>query len=265
MPAPVLQREKNLKWPAIQLDSSLPYHYQIANLLREGIWKGELEPDTKLPNEHALAKIYGVSRIPIRQALAQLEQDGLIRREHGRGTFIAKDVQQPPVVKLTGIVGWEVELGTKHRFLAEETVGAIGPLMEFFELAPGGTLTRFRRLRVVEDAPFCIVNYMPNELTKRVDRADLQTNTMLDILEKKLRIPLGNMQQSIQAIPADAEIASLLGIEVMKPVLLIENYTRDRQGRPMLYSQSFYRGNQSKYLVELRGGSGRKGMIYVRR
>lgn len=246
------------------LDNSLPYHYQIANLLRECIWQGELDPGAKLPNELALAKIYGVSRIPIRQALAQLEQDGLIRREHGRGTFIAKDVQRPPVVKLTGIVGWEVDLGTKHRFLAEETVPASGQLAEFFELAPGDTLTRFRRLRVVEDAPFCIVNYMPNELAKRVDRADLQTNTLLDILEKKLRIPLGKMQQSIQAIAADTEIAGHLAIEVMKPVLLIENYTRDRQGRPMLYSQSFYRGNQSKYLVELQNGSGRKGTVSVR-
>ena len=223
-----------------------------------------MKPGSKLPNELALAKMYGVSRIPIRQALAQLDQDGLIRREHGRGTFIAKDFQRPPVVKLNGIAGWEVALGTKHHFLAEETVPASGQLAEFFELAPGATLTRFRRLRVVEGAPFCIINYMPNALAKRVNRTDLQANTMLDILVKKLRIPLGKMQQSIQAIAADTEIAGHLAIEVMRPVLLIENYTRDRRGRPMLYSQSFYRGNQSKYLVELQNGSGRKGMAAVR-
>lgn len=248
----------------ISLDNSLPYHYQISNLIRENIWKGHLEPGAKLPNEVELARIYGVSRVPIRQALAQLEQDGLVRREHGRGTFVADDFQKPPVVKLAGIVGWEVDLGTKHRIIAEETVAVGGHLAEFFNLAPGGPLTRLRRLRVVEGAPFYVVNYMPPDLADRVDRVDLQTNTMLDILEKKLRIPLGKMQQSIQAIAADTDIAGHLRTEVMKPVLLIENFTRSRKGRPLLYSQSFYRGNQSKYLVEVNSRSGRKRKIAVR-
>lgn len=248
----------------ISLDNSLPYHYQITNLIRESIWKGRLAPGQKLPNELELARIHGVSRIPVRQALAQLELDGLIRREHGRGTFVAEDFHRPPVVKLTGIVGWEVDLGTKHRIIAEETTSAGGHLAEFFNLAVDEAIVRFRRLRVVEGAPFYVVNYMPPDLAKRVDRADLQFNTMLDILEKKLRIPIGMMQQSIQAVAADTEVAGHLHIEVMKPVLLIENFTRSRKGRPLLYSQSFYRGNQSKYLVEVNSRPERKRKAAVR-
>lgn len=242
----------------IHLGDYLPYYYQIANLLRESICQGDLEPGAQLPKELDLARMYGVSRIPIRQALSRLEGDGLIKREHGRGTFIAKDFQKPPVVKLAGIAGWEVTIGTRHRFLAEETVAAGGHIAEFFELAPGDSLTRFRRLRMVGESPFYIVNYMLGNLAQRVNRADLQANTMLDILKKKLRIPLGRIHQTIQAIAADTEIAGHLAIEVMRPVLFIENYTCSRQGKPMLYSQSFYRGNQSKYSVELRSGSRRK-------
>ncbi|MEV4109301.1 GntR family transcriptional regulator [Nonomuraea sp. NPDC049695] len=68
-----------------------PYLYQaIARELRGEIERGELQPGTTLPSEAQLRRQHGVSRSTVRQALAVLEQEGLIASEHGRGRFVRR-------------------------------------------------------------------------------------------------------------------------------------------------------------------------------
>ncbi|MEV1001803.1 GntR family transcriptional regulator [Nonomuraea sp. NPDC050202] len=68
-----------------------PYLYQaIARELRGEIERGELQPGTTLPSEAQLRRQHGVSRSTVRQALAVLEQEGLIVSEHGRGRFVRR-------------------------------------------------------------------------------------------------------------------------------------------------------------------------------
>lgn len=67
-----------------------PLYLQIVEKLREKIVSGEYAPGTLLPSETALTKIFGVSRVTVRQALAELEERGLIYRQQGRGTFVSE-------------------------------------------------------------------------------------------------------------------------------------------------------------------------------
>lgn len=72
-----------------QGDAAAPYSYQvIAAWLREGIGRGELAPGAALPSESELRRRFGVSRNTVRQALSELEREGLIMAEHGRGRFV---------------------------------------------------------------------------------------------------------------------------------------------------------------------------------
>ncbi|MGW0807168.1 GntR family transcriptional regulator [Nonomuraea sp. NPDC002799] len=68
-----------------------PYLYQaIARELREQIERGELAPGSAVPSESVLRRAHEVSRSTVRQALAVLEQEGLIVAEHGRGRFVRR-------------------------------------------------------------------------------------------------------------------------------------------------------------------------------
>lgn len=67
-----------------------PLYLQIVESLREKIGSGEYAPGTLLPSEIALTKIFAVSRVTVRQALAELEERGLIYRQQGRGTFVSE-------------------------------------------------------------------------------------------------------------------------------------------------------------------------------
>lgn len=66
-----------------------PLYIQIYQALKERIEGGEWSFGAMLPSEHELSEVYGISRGTLRQVLAKLEDEGLVRRERGRGTFMA--------------------------------------------------------------------------------------------------------------------------------------------------------------------------------
>ncbi len=69
--------------------SPVPKYYQLAEILRDQISEGLLNPGDQLPTEDTLSQDHNVSRGTVREAIRVLVQDGLIRREQGRGTFVA--------------------------------------------------------------------------------------------------------------------------------------------------------------------------------
>lgn len=70
----------------------------VANRLRREISRGHYKPAEKLPTEHKLSEMYGVSRAIIREALGRLKQDGLVRSRQGAGAYVAED--SSPVFRL---------------------------------------------------------------------------------------------------------------------------------------------------------------------
>ena len=75
---------------SINRDVPIPIHYQLGQLIQEQINQGFLRPGDQLPSEDKLCKRYGISRTPVRQAIAKLVHEGLLVRIHGRGTFVAE-------------------------------------------------------------------------------------------------------------------------------------------------------------------------------
>mgnify|MGYP001318804522 CR=1 FL=1 len=74
---------------AIDRASFVPLHAQLKNLLQRHIMAGDWTQGSPMPSEATLCATYGVSRITVRRALSDLESEGFIRRERGRGTFVA--------------------------------------------------------------------------------------------------------------------------------------------------------------------------------
>jgi ABC-type glycerol-3-phosphate transport system substrate-binding protein/DNA-binding transcriptional regulator YhcF (GntR family) len=66
----------------------IPIYFQLKTLLLEEILTGVYRPGERLPTEHELCAIYGISRTPVTRALSELAQDGVILRHRRRGTFV---------------------------------------------------------------------------------------------------------------------------------------------------------------------------------
>ena len=155
-------------------DRSVPFYYQIVELFRRMIEQGELTPGEKLPTEMELSKSFGVSRVTLRQALSILKTDGLLDRKQGNGTFVAKSLADPEKVRLTGIIEQNLTGKQAHRMISLEDVPPPPRLEEFFRISRQSRLTRIRRLRTVDDIPFCYtINFLTPELAKKLKRRDM--------------------------------------------------------------------------------------------
>ncbi|MCX8066239.1 MAG: extracellular solute-binding protein [Anaerolineae bacterium] len=72
----------------IERDSPVPLYHQLKTLIREQIESGLWRPGDRIPTEHELCRLYGISRSPVRQALKELEYEGVLVRRPGAGTFV---------------------------------------------------------------------------------------------------------------------------------------------------------------------------------
>lgn len=86
----------------LQRDSGIPLYAQVSEILMQRILSGEWAPGTSLPAEPELCTELGVARGTLRQALSKLENMGYIRRERGRGTFVANKGERPRSQGLPG-------------------------------------------------------------------------------------------------------------------------------------------------------------------
>ncbi|HEX5325898.1 MAG TPA: GntR family transcriptional regulator, partial [Acetobacteraceae bacterium] len=108
---------------AIDANAVTPLYRQLTELLRGQIVSGALADGARLPSEAQLGERYGVSRITIRQALADLERQGLLERTPGRGTFVRR--RPCPIEGLTRLSGFS------------ETAAAAGLEAGYLVLAAG--------------------------------------------------------------------------------------------------------------------------------
>ena len=235
------------------IDKSIPFYFQIANLLRQKIELGELAPGEKLPKELDLSKALGVSRVTLRQSLSILEREELVIRERGQGTFVTKNLKHPQKIKLTGIIGQDVSHVDKRRIVSIDDVSPTPYQAEFFRITKEDSLTRIQRLLIVKKTPFCLVmNFLLTHLAKMVTREDILNRSMVDIIKTRFRIPVGTIHQTFEARTASNEMASHLAIGIMDPVLYVETYVYGKKGEPLEFSQIYYRGNEHKYSIELK-------------
>src|SRR5690606_9695348 len=126
-----------------------PLWHQAEQTLRSLIANGTWPDGTQLPNEGRLCGLLGVSRITIRHALRNLEEAGLLRREHGRGTFVRTSTVTAGIRGLTSFTQEMAERGHVggSRVLELAEFPASPEVASAREVAGGEPGIKIRRLR----------------------------------------------------------------------------------------------------------------------
>src|SRR3990172_1738207 len=88
--------------PVLSKKNKLPLYYQLKAIIEERIESGEWAPGAQAPSERELCEQFKISRITVRQALAELVVEGRLTRDQGRGTFVAKPRIEQQLTQLTG-------------------------------------------------------------------------------------------------------------------------------------------------------------------
>ncbi len=240
---------------AINFESHIPYYIQLMDILREKVQQGEWGPGDQIPGEQDLCEHYQVSRTVVRQALRELEYEGVISRQKGKGTFISlPKISEGLVQKLTGFYQDMVERGLKpgSKVLHQDVIPAPEKVARFLQIQPGEKVIDIERLRFINDEPIQLVTtYVPFEICPSLATVDLTNQSLYAYLEQGCGIEIAKGHRYIEAVLANEHEAELLGIEHRSPLLMLDSVSFSEDGRPIEYYHALHRGDRSRFEVEL--------------
>jgi GntR family transcriptional regulator len=234
--------------------SPLPLHAQVRESLRERILDGTFPPHAQLPAESELGSIFGVSRITVRQALGDLQREGIVIKIPGKGSFVAKPKAYQQLTQLEGFAEAMSRLGHTIRNLvtSHKIVDATAQVAQRLQLAPGTPVSEIRRVRHLDREPVSLeVTYLPKDIGERLRHEDLQGRDIFLILENDYRIPLGHADLQIEAVSADDALAHALQVPAGTALLRLERLTHTEDGIPLDFEYLYIRGDAFQYRLRI--------------
>lgn len=232
----------------------LPINRQIYQDLLEQIERGVLNPGDSLPTEKELQQRYGVSRVPIREALGRLEAKGHIRRTPGRGTEVVHP-QLTPWVHLSGFSHFYNRVADRlsSQTLSLETVGADAEIAAHFGFSAGTPVLLVRRIRLLDGEPLA---YMCNcfpipESWDHPAEGGGDDFSIQHFLRRHLHRDEVEAAEQLRSVIAPAEVSEVLGIAAGSPVMYVIRHGWDGQRQPIEFSRYWARTEQMSYRTVL--------------
>ncbi|HUZ85513.1 MAG TPA: GntR family transcriptional regulator [Candidatus Baltobacterales bacterium] len=249
--------------PKIDHGSPLPLYYQLKQHISGQIATGELLPGQQLLGEHELCKLYGVSRTVVRQTLNELGYEGLIDKQRGKGTFVAKTkVVEGLISGLTGLADDVAQRGQslESRVLTLREAPATASVAAMLHLEPGEPIVELERQRLIDGQPWVlVVTYLPAALVPGLAERDLSgTKSLYSIIRHEYKLPIISSTRRVEAAIADDREAPLLGIRRGDPVIVLRSISFTAGMRPLEYFVAHHRGDQSAFEVVLTADAGQQ-------
>ena len=244
----------NLKG-SINTKSHIPYYFQLMELLREQIHNDVWHPGEQIPSELELCEGYKISRTVVRQALGELEIQGLIEKKRGKGSFIAHPkINEGLIQKLTGFYQDMVERGFKPetKVLHQEVVTATETIAKYLNIDINDEVTDIERLRFINDEPIQLVTtYIPVKICPSLSTVDLTNRSLYEYLEKEFGIIITRGKRYLEAVLASKPEAIILGVDKGDPLIKLDSISYDQNDQVIEYYHALHRGDRSRFEVEL--------------
>jgi GntR family transcriptional regulator len=237
--------------PEPMAPARVPKYYPVKRHLAETI--AALPPGSPVPPERALASELGISRTTVRQALAELEMEGRLRRIQGKGTFVASPKMAQPL-QLTSY-SEEVRAQGMHpasRILDVSMMDADAELATTLELPEGAPIVSVARLRMANGEPMAIEHtHLPAERFPGLREHLDQMASLYEILGTVYGVRLAEAEETIETVLASPREAAILSVDTGLPLLLVSRLSLDSDGRPVEWVQSWFRGDRYKFITRI--------------
>lgn len=224
----------------------------MAAELRADLRRGAIGAGARLPPEAVLAARFGVSRFTIRRALSDLEQDGLLRIEHGRGIFASDDLLPYPIGERTRFTQAlrDAALTPGRRVLNQAIVPADAAAARALGLAPGDDVVLVETLGEADGRVISFGRTMLPVGFKGIADIVMRTASwtvalaafgVADYLRKTTEI--------IARLPTRQEV-DLLRIPRTQPVLEVRKIDVDTAGNAVSCGIAIFAADRVKLMVE---------------
>lgn len=242
-------------WFKIDAQSKAPLYYEIKRNLHELIDSGKLSPGDLLPGESELGQCYGVNRLTVRQAVGELVNEGLLRRERGRGTFVCPPKPTHAMLRTTGFSERMREEGRQpsSQVLKFAVVEASAKIAGLLHLEPGAQVYELSRLRVADGKPQLLeTTHLPYALFPGLEDVDFGRESLYSMLDSRFGCRIIAADMVFEPILLTRYEAQLFKAKPNTPAQLLELVAYNQHGVRVEYNKSIVRGDAARLLFHVR-------------
>ncbi|MFD1066282.1 GntR family transcriptional regulator [Oceanobacillus locisalsi] len=232
-------------------DDERHLYLQVMDRIKAGIEDGTYTEEEKLPSEYSLSKQLGVSRATLREALRMLEEDQIVTRRHGVGTFVnAQPLFQAGIEELSSVTHMIKQSGKKPgtQYISTEVVDATVQEQHDFGKHDLESVTTIERIRTADDIPvvFCIdkapAPYL--SLAKLREKASI-FSTIEAASDKQIAYAITD----IEPFTYHERIYNILQCTPEDPLLLLKQMHYTSEDEAVLYSMNYFRADMFRFQV----------------
>lgn len=224
------------------MSNGFPIYKQIIQTIRTDIERGVYPVGSKLPSEDDLAFNLGASRGTVRQALGELSSQGIVKRLHGKGTFVCEIGNEYKIENdhfisfLDGLESIGGPIST--RIIDRKVVDATSVTTDVF---PGlSKLFQIRRIRSRNDKVIMLSSdYIPVDLAHGIDLLYDGDKSVYNFLETRFNLRVCKVKRIFHAVSAAGETSKLLGVKNGDPLFYIVQQAFDELGRCVDHADLF--------------------------
>ena len=231
---------------------SIPQYRQISIALDQQIKSSGMSPGDSLPNEAELSRMFGVSKMTMRQALGLLAARGVIERHHGRGTIVASPKLQRQLQHPLGLADELASRGVRagSRIVELEQMRPPPDVRRRLWLGPRARVHRILRLRYADDLLLGLQEtFVPVPYAPGLQDIDLTDRSLTHILRDEYGIVEKSIELTIEAVGADHRTSALVGVPIGSPMLQATRVSFQANGRPVEQSRGWFHPERYSYLI----------------
>lgn len=232
----------------------LPIPLVVKDKLEQLIKDRKLSPGSKLPVETDLANMLGVSRGSLREALHILEEEGVIVRQHGIGTFVREKlrfVRNPLEVNFGVseiIESMGLRAGTAELKIVRDKANS--SISEKLKIDTGSSIVILKRVRTADEKPVVYTaDILPETILGEVGTLKTFSGSLYKFLEGKYGQKADYGVAKIIPTLANSDISKRLGIPAKSVVLLIDQVDYNFRNQPIMYSQEYWRTDIFEFTI----------------
>ncbi|MEQ8439149.1 MAG: GntR family transcriptional regulator [Ilumatobacter fluminis] len=230
--------------------SGEPAYHQLEDWLTGRIRSGDLEFGSSLPPERDIARVLGISRMTVRQALDRPVRDGLLVRNRGAGTTVGRPRLVGERGRLGGISDVVARQGhdSTTRVLSFDDLEPPRDIARALALPPSARAMRLRRLRRVDDEPFSLeTSWLHPEACAALAGTDLNGRSLFEALTNDCGIDLAEARESVTATTLDAFEADQLTLDPGAAAFRVRRTTLDADGAVVEVVSSVIRADRFSF------------------
>jgi len=246
---------------AINLDEIAAMHnspgalyHSLGHIIRGKIQSGEWEVGRRIPSERELMAIFNVSRATVRQAIENLEKEGVLRRERGKGTFVAPSKIEQGVLRMIEFSDIIKQSGLRPsaQLLGKDCILPPKNIRKVLNLSETALTAYLQRLLLVNGAPMLIETvYFPAERFPNLPGVYDGAGEWRDFVFDQYGVKVIRARETFEPVILEDREAGILGVKGGFPALWVEHVAYDAVNSPVVYLTSLMRGDRCRFYTDI--------------